>query len=609
MDKYDLYNAVGELDENILERSEKRKKRIWLRLLICLICVFIVASAVILPFALNAQNDYTPIDSSDGVLSTHLSFEDWAKKLVSNAHTNFEILSRKPSDAAIKTEDTDFAIFGDYFYYIKNNKIAYIEHKYLSSENLYQDIGIYYSYIEGPASKLYAFENSIAVIYQELWQDSHTYNTVIKIYDVSNPAEPTFKNEYLLLGDTVSSYIDNGIFYLFAYDGLSDCGFSRENGYSAYYPTLSKNQEEIDWSENEISIIGDPTSLGYISLLKLDITTGDILQKRAFYCDAAKIYHGDGWFAFLSKASRASSTNEPIYFFDSTSEGTDYLGYASTSVMLGLNESEKLSEEALDRIKDHLSVSSIVRFDGIFRLIGYYNDREKIESDTCLYTATVDFSKEEYRFAKFEFSDTVQEIYYENDKSLIIHAHNDELNGNVEKFTFSAIGYSGLDILHVNFENIDVALFGDNSKTPFYEPMIPLENSVYVWYNQKLDGFNIFDFSDMSKPKFVLRTPSDGAYSAYKHTPYWSVCSDRAFEIVALNEVSQEYHLLVYNVNTTASSPIELKRWAYKFDDLWSYEKPGQFHAYQNEGKRYFVEEVKSQTKRLDYLVFPNPYA
>ena len=51
MDKYDLYNAVGDLDEKVLERSEKRKSFPWKAIVASVICVcaILVALAFIVP--------------------------------------------------------------------------------------------------------------------------------------------------------------------------------------------------------------------------------------------------------------------------------------------------------------------------------------------------------------------------------------------------------------------------------------------------------------------------------------------------------------------------------------------------------------------------------
>ena len=493
MDKYDLYGAVGELDEKVLERSEKRKSKRWLRVLFAIVALCIIAALAVI--SLMIPEKIAPIDTSSDILHEHDTFDSWVEQLTSDTKNGFSRLTRGVSSATNAQKELKEAVFGNHLYFIEDG-IKYVDLKYIEFEDRYLDTYEYTNTIDFSTPTLISFGDRLIVYNEPTADDVHTKETVVRIYDVSDSANPKVLTEYKLTGNMIAYYFDNGELVLFAYDGLPDCGHIKEGGIKAYRPTVFKDNTSLDFSESEITVVGDPFTLQYVYMLRIDPISGNVARKQAFCCDARKLHYGEGWFAFDSKAPYVSTDRfSRINVFENAPDGIKYLGRITPSALLGLDES---GDDEFRTVYD-VSVSSVTYVEGILRIWGSAS-RDQLGNGNNMFAATVNLSASEYNAVGF-YSSYVISWFEEDGKTLMVHNKTDE-NRTIIGSCFSAIVYSGMDIMHVTFDNV----VAKESSVSIEERIKSVGNGVYVAYNKELVGIEIMNFSDVGKP--IYRTIS-----------------------------------------------------------------------------------------------------
>ena len=336
---------------------------------------------------------------------------------------------------------------------------------------------------------------------------------LVEIYSLEKPGEPVLTQSFEQRGSLAEAYTAGNSLYLLTKDGVCACGWSRLQDTSAYIPSLKRNGEELKWEEGEISILGEPMSVEYIAASEIDTQTGELVSKKAFYANIKRMFYGEDWLAFTVFSETEDTGTRPELYTFSAGGDFRYTGKLSTAGLFGIEKSYPLAD-GVRPYGTYPAIVSVTKHDGDYRIIGNINERENGKNRGSFLAVTMETSSgdtayklldaEEYPWASFDG------VLWEEDRAILSvctleNVFTSDLK-QTERFVFvdfsSGIEFYENDLTAEHVAGVDV-MYTYGSPLGYIEAFIPLGDGIYLRYNARPDGFDIYDFSSPAAPRRI----------------------------------------------------------------------------------------------------------
>lgn len=455
-------------------------------------------------FAANTSDTYATLPELLAYLSSHESHDS----VYTGDGLDTPAASGEPDEAKETglVENTGVAVSGDgkYSYHIGEDAI-YISQ--LDGKNT-QNVGT----IDENADAIFACGNHLLVI-SRIWPSGNdpdfTSSVCVGIYDITAPDKPTRQEEYTQLGELSSCWMVNGVLFLVTSDGQCACEWSRTDDLSQYYPSLQHNDKAVEWTDEDISILGEPTKVQYSAITAIDGSSGQIVKKKAIYGDIWNLFYGEGWIAASVFGETLTYRENPVLYTFGSDLG--FTGKINTAEIMGAPEKNTL-EDGMGQDGSYLQIESVSNYEGIYRLLGTFLkcEGDSNEQSFMAIAANAQTGESGSQLLKIDtgsLHDEFTEILWEDNRAIACIGI-----GRLEtKFLFAE--FSGSDVtfqeteLKADYLNSQVGMISGN---PFgdFETLIPMGDGIYVRYSNPAigpGGFDVFDFSDSAAPKLLYR--------------------------------------------------------------------------------------------------------
>lgn len=403
--------------------------------------------------------------------------------------------------------------------------------------------------------------------------DTHSKNqTIVELYDISTANNPVRKKTFVQKGSIVACFSVNSQLYLMTYDGLCACGWSADEDLSEYFPSVNCNGEEAEWANDEISVLGEPTRIEYVTLTCISSTSGEITSKHAYYGNIQDIFYGSEQFSFAVQSTDESMHTRPEIFIFSLDTLT-LTGSVDTAEVFGLEKSVKLYGFNLpDGEYPEITEVYIDGTSGICRIIGTYNTFTQSKSSAQLMVISLNLNDNSVTHSLFKLSGSdffsIDDIIWESNRAIIstscintstytesaniVFVELEDMSAEAFESSFSLEKIAGIDMMY---------RYGKPHGS--IKPFIPMGNGIYLRYNEKPDGFDIFDFSDSANPTCIYRSPRDSE-SNFRYEFKNCVYDENTFAVMKItpNENGEyrnvTYSWEVYSVDIHSENPFTL---------------------------------------------------
>lgn len=597
MDKNDLFNAINEIDDDIIERSEtpkSYKKPIWVRFAAIAACLCVLITASVIGFlTTNAPDEDVSEDvpaqkgspTSEKYSNLRQLIEDLRDK---EEHNTLGSSAANGGESSDVTKPSSVVAYKNFVYEIlheyKNNRLLLwrlgSENPNFQEERKETDI---------PASSLLIYNDKLIVISK----------SAASIYSLADPANPKLMTSYTTQNcawTAVYTYKEN--LYIITSDGVCACGFSRTDDMSEYYPNLAKDGKSVPWGDEDISILGEPTKIIYAAMTKINLDTLEIVNKQAFYGDVWEVFFGPDWFAVETKPLINDYFAIPDVYTFNTSDGIEFTGKIDIPKIAGYKRLVPDSED-----KDLFWMNSMDCVDGIYRIIGKDYSRmwnsEKRDYDYSsanIVTITYDSNTKKHSLNKTSvLAETnnsyvsIDEILWEKDRAIVSL----EIDFGYVRFFF--IEFSGINVtVYKNELTNDYRLLSSDKESSF----IPLPNGIYLRFGEGNRSLDIYDFSDSSSPKWLNSAnfnENEGVYEKdCRLLNAWWIYSDNTFGILYRQPYESEYgeseneYWRIYSVDPTAETPFTLIS-----EDMVFFSEDYGFKTFEHEGNLYISDRYR----------------
>jgi|GEM_PF-1392064 len=556
MNEKQLFEAFSDIDDKLIEQSEtktKAKKLNFLKFFIPAACICLVTAVAIpffsiLPDSSPSQSDIFK-DTEDDLLPDSYKNLTELLEAVSKTeeHNNMIMDSDIPYDlktdsatdntmqrlqncvGAALTKDNKYSFhikefsysFGEFSYNIRRINITKINGNnseligYIPIDS--RGLMIYGDYLITEGAAFYEDSETESEFFDQ--QGRCSYAT----YDISNPEKPRLMHVFTQSGRTSECWMVGEKLYVVSGDGVCACGYGSDNP-QKYYPFLKKDNKDIVWDDEDITIVGKPSRVYYTALSVIDVTTGEIIEKEAMYGAGSNLFYGEDWIAtpFAEPSADGYSGNIFLCLFDGN---FNYTG--KINITKAANLDSKIKWDNKDELNGDLSdIISVKQIENEYRIIvesSHYESGKK--SISSLIALSVDTDKDISSCDRYEILTgeenalsyyDVTEILWEKDRAVIVTAltkYTDEIFDNtVASFVFADFD-NGAVVVHSTKLTADYpySRFGQSGNVYFGElnSLIPMGNGIYLKYayhdNESPDGFDIFDFSDSASPKQIYK--------------------------------------------------------------------------------------------------------
>ncbi len=628
MNRNDLYRAVGAVGDDMLERSEKRKARIrGMRITAAaaagILCVGAAGLWMTLkentpdapgasPEASAAQISNSAVYGADvGTSAEYNSLEELLEHLSTNDY-HFAAAAEGRGGAAQSTgtaaitEGAYAAAYGGYSYYadIDGIRIAALDGSDGEGKiSIESDTPTEHLFVNG--SRLVTVDGIVEYIGEH--ETEEDWHTVVRIYDISKPQSPKQENEFIQQGELTDCWMGGGELVLLTSDGVCACGWSRLDDTAAYVPGLTVNGQRIEWDEEEISILGEPTSVQYTAAAKIDVAAGRVTDKHAFYGDIKEVFYGGGWLAMKTLSSTASMQTHPeIYTFD-TEKTIEYTGRISLADMFGLAPAAEVKDFVLsDGV--YPSAISVMRAGEAYRIIGGLSERGD-DDRTALMAAEADMETGKCRIGLLDAAEAegAWSIYYddliwEEDRAAacVQLTYREGADYRFENrfafmdFSDEQISVTLSDMTAERVTGIDT-MYGMGDPFGTIKSMIPMGNGIYLRYNGRPDGLDIYDFSDTAAPVRIY--DSAGSLGSARFEFFWKVYAEDVFGMMKVTPDGEDYFNASYSWQVYAVDAGESEPYTLLAEYPLGSQRPEytaefmRFEAFEYEGKHYIIGE------------------
>lgn len=616
IDANDLFRAVNDIDDELAARSEKKpvrsKRGRWAAWAAVAACLCIAAAAAVYTLL---RVPVEPISSMQEPTSQRYeNLEQLLEHLGKNEY-HADTLGSSGSIASNGGEGISggakVVAYGDYAYHVAQENVV------ISRLDGTQDTA--HLSIDTKAQLLFVSENRLVTVGSfvsggtELDEEQ---SVRVQIYDLTSPQNPVLVSEYVQRGALAACYMHAGRLYLLTTDGVCACGWSRFESAEDYKPQLSENGRLLEWEEEDISILGQPTAVRYIAATVFDISEAAAWEKQAFYGDIDEVYYGEGWFAAVTAAQTESKVIHPeVYTFD-TVQGYAYTGKISLAGILGLpgKANVLLGGRAAG---EYPEIVSVTRAGEVYRIIGSVDTIKADSWSSLLLAVAVDMHTGEYSVQQLKVDKcenfTVDDLVWEEDRAVIC----------ISTTTISADDIQTKSrFLFTQFDDMEIALYQNSLVTqratgvdmlysyssPYGEikSLIPFGNGIYLHYNSLPDGLDVYDFSSSENP-LRLHTSSGEIDSGCRFEFIWQVYSPNVFGVMKITPDAQgeyrsaTYSWCIYSFNAEENKPFELLReYQLGTTDGWAGGSFG-LACLEHEGKQYITTKYMDSIQPIEW--------
>lgn len=245
---------------------------------------------------------------------------------------------------------------GEYLYRIENGSVTIS-----SPEGIVGNIDI-------PADSVFVKGDSLIVISHNK-NISSDVSTNINIYDISDPGNPSLRDEYKQLGENAACWLKGDELYIIT-NGM---GKLSSDAVPDYYPSLTHNGESVTWDDGDVSILGEPVTLQYSALTVINALSSVIQHKEALYGNIQRLFCGEDWFAAAAAAETSAFRENPVLYTFNTL--MDFTGSISLAEITGAPAKNTLIGGA-EQNGEYLSIISVEKYGDLFRMLGTKTVRE-----------------------------------------------------------------------------------------------------------------------------------------------------------------------------------------------------------------------------------------
>lgn len=613
MNEKQLFEAFSDIDDELIERSEKKtkaKKMNFLKFLVpaaCLCLVTAVGIAVLktlsdtstsVPDVFKETENTTLPESYKSLteLLEAVSKTEEHNNMIMDSSISYELNTDSSTDnipqniqncnGAVLTKDKKYS------FHIREFSYTLDEFDYTISK-------INISKIDGNNSELIGYIPITAqglMIYGDylitkgaaFYEDAETKDDFFDlrgscsfaVYDISDPENPRLTHTFTQSGKTSDCWMVEEKLYIVSGDGVCACGYGSDNP-QKYYPSLKVNNKDVVWNDDDITIFGKPDRVYYTALSIIDVTNGEIIEKQATYGGGSNLFYGENWLAtpFAELSADGYSGNNFLYLFDGNFKFTGKINITKAAEL-----DSKIKWDNKDELNGDLSdVVSVKRIENEYRIIvessHYENGKKTISS---LIALSVDTEKNTSSCDRYEIMTgekstlsyhDVTEILWEKGRAIIVTS--------LTKNTFDFSDNTVASFVFADFDNGTVAMHGTSLTADYpddrfgvhggiifgrFNTLISMGNGIYLKYayhgGESPDGFDIFDFSDSSSPKQLYKAESLQTEKA-GFDFFWHVYDNNTFGVLDVAYGDKEYfrnvtlRWTIYDIDTNSDQPFK----------------------------------------------------
>lgn len=517
MNKNDLFNAIGELDDDIIERSElskSYKRPVFTRIIAIAACLCILSSVIAVGLISKFRSENNNSDS-ESFSEDHSQERDIGKPTSYKYKTLDELLADiSKNDNHSDTMGSGVSTSSD------SDGIDYFTRVCLRGEyelriiNMYQknsqlrickkdDDGYYSNYIRDDIdAKSFMLHNDILIT---------SLNKSLRFYNITDMSNPSFITEYTFERSVSVYRCDNELYVTFS-DGVCACGWSRTDAMSEFYPGYSRDGQTEKWGDDYISILGAPTRVSYIAVMKISLETFEVIDKRAYYGDIEEFNYGLDWFAITTQTRKMADgyvLNPDVYTFDTTN-ALKHMGKIDLSKHFNREKKVMLYQKMF--AKD-INIKSVSKIDGKFRIIAYENIRDPkpgVNRYRVLMAMEADMTNGRYVSGEFTIEHNnpwFNQRLNEKGRTILTVSYADSQETKyVDTFIFIEFSDKRVKFIPSNL----IAEYVDGIKNRYAggitEAIVPMGNGIYIRYNSTPNGWDVYDFSDSKNPKHLHKS-------------------------------------------------------------------------------------------------------
>lgn len=414
-----------------------------------------------------------------------------------------------------------------------------------------------------------------------------TNDSSISFYNITDLSNPSFITEYTFERSVSVYRVEDELYFIFS-DGVCACGWSRTDDMSEYYPSYSRDGKADKWGDEHISILGEPTRVDYVAVMKLSLETFDVIDKRAYYGDIIKFNYGTDWFAISTQTIKKGEgyvLNPDVYTFDS-SDTLKHTGKIDLSKCFNREKKVMLYQKMF---ANDINIKSVSKIDGKFRIIAYEYIRDPkpgVIHHYVLMAMEADMTNGRYVSGELYLDYTnpsFNQCLNEKDRTILTvnYKENDDEDP-YQNSTFIFIEFSdeSVDIVLSNMIAERVNGIKNRYAGGIIEAIVPMGNGIYIRYNSTPNGWDVYDFSDSKNPKHLHKsTPLIGEddFNTYS----WIKYSENLFGVArctpsedAAESSSRESDIYwdFYSFDPNSETPFTLVESRNVFNSSTSYE-------------------------------------
>lgn len=410
-----LFLAIGNIDPTLLAESEVPRRPKFVPIVAacaCLLLVFGIAAAIV---PLLRPKDPIDVVGPTSELPTSEKYSTLSELLsalsIGEDHGKDELASVRKGSRSYSTQMSSAAVYSGYSYHISEDNTIAINK--LDGDNT-KNVGK----IEGFYSGLLVYGEYLAAFSVEdtSFETGEAPKTIVKLFDLSNPAEPQPEDNYELGGTLRTAFSHNGKLYVLHSDGVCACGWSRAKDENEYKPAVCVNGETFTISDAEISVLGTPVRVEYTAVTCIG-KSGEHISTRVLYGNIDEIYVLEKSLIFsVVETDSVRSSPAVLYKFEPNENGIRYLGCIYLADALGIDR----KGTAYMLSGSHTQLKDVSEQDGALRLIGEQYDfslNELRESSLFCITVLPDGGIHTARseVEKSEFPISIDELIYDED--------------------------------------------------------------------------------------------------------------------------------------------------------------------------------------------------
>ncbi len=446
----------------------------------------------------------------------------------------------------------------------------------------------------------------------ELNYDS--YSSVC-VYNLENPLDPVCIYEYEQKGELAACYVADGKIYLITFDGVCACGYSRYSDLSQYQPSLTINGQYEPWEDENIKILGEPTSVNYVAISVFNVQAGEITEKQAFYGDIEDIFYGEGWLAVITQSRTEKYISQPdVYTFDGS---LTYTGKIDIAEITGIDRNNSINDEGLtDGI--YITLTSVFKSGETYCGIGTNTQVNGEENVREVFAVTADTTTGKVKHNQMYTENdlfNIDDILWEDNGAIVCISSFDLTTGEYSnKFVAAEFDGTAIDLYLRDFGTDPVSgvenYYAYGSPYGNIKTLIPLGGGVYLRYNGVPDGFDVFDFSDISSAKLLYKSTGEIAdderfdfiWHKLDNDKYGNVFGVMTMKIGAGENIREtEFSYRIYRVDPYQDEVfLLLNEYTFGKGDSFSSSSLG-FEVFEYEGEYYFVTQDSDAVTKIEF--------